>query len=165
MASVVEGEETMRLSLSGVMASIAVLALGLTGAAFAGVARHETTTAVTVTFTDTTFRLSSANLESGATTFVVVNRGKRRHLFAIQGPGVKGVHTTTLAPGGTAKLTVRLRAGAYVLSDPVGLGAYNVQFLDVVQAAVLTAKGGSDVVAPPVTVAPMCTGSSGTYTP
>jgi uncharacterized cupredoxin-like copper-binding protein len=155
----------MRLTLSGVMASIAVLAFGLTGTAFAGVARQATTTAVTVTFTDTTFRLSSVNLESGATTFVVVNRGKRHHMFAIQGPGVKGMHTATLAAGASAKLTVRLRAGAYVLSDPVGLGAYNVQFLDVIQAATLTAKGGTNVIVPPGAVAPMCTGSSGTYTP
>ena len=117
---------------------------------------------VTVTFTDTTFRLSSASLESGATTFVVVNHGKRRHVFTIKGPGVNGMHTATLAAGQSAKLTVQLRAGAYVLSDPVGLGAYNVQFLDVVRSAVLTGTGGTNVVAPPVTPPPMC---GATYTP
>jgi uncharacterized cupredoxin-like copper-binding protein len=162
MASVVEREETMRLSLFRAVVAAAVLALGLSATGFGGVARHATVTKVTVTFTDTTFRLSSASLESGATTFVVVNTGKNRHVFAIKGPGINGLHTATLAAGRSAKLTVHLRAGAYVLSDPVGLGVYNVQFLDVLPAAVLTASGGTNVVAPPVTAPPMC---GLTYTP
>ncbi len=56
------------------------------------------------------------------------------------------MHTATLAAGGSATLTVPLRAGAYVLSDPVGLGPYNVQFLDVVKAVVLTGGGSTNVV-------------------
>jgi uncharacterized membrane protein len=72
------------------------------------------------------------------------------------------MHTATLAAGKSATLTVRLRAGAYVISDPVGLGPYNVQFLDVVPSAVLTGTGGTNVVAPPVTPPPMC---GATYTP
>lgn len=152
----------MRVRLFGAVVAVAVLVSALAATAFAGVARDATATKVTVTFTDTTFRLSPASLESGATTFVVVNKGKKRHVFTIKGPGVNGLHTATLAAGRSGKLTVQLRAGAYVLSDPVGLGAYNVQFLDVVPAAVLTSTGGSNVVAPPVVAPPMC---GATYTP
>lgn len=152
----------MRPNLLRVVIPIAVVALALASTALAGTTRHTAATQVTVTFTDSTFRLSTVNLQSGATTFVVVNKGKKHHVFSIKGPGVNGMHTATLAAGKSAKLTVQLRAGAYVLSDPVGLGAYNVQFLDVLRSAVLTGTGGTNVVAPPVTPPPMC---GATYTP
>ncbi len=152
----------MKSNLLRVVIPIAAVALALTSTALAGTAGHTAATQVKVTFTDRTFRLSTDNLQSGATTFVVVNNGKKHHVFTIKGPGVNGMHTATLAAGKTAKLTVQLRAGAYVLSDPVGLGAYNVQFLDVVRSAVLTGTGGTNVVAPPVTPPPMC---GATYTP
>ncbi len=133
---------------SGFVAAVAVLALAaaVTAGSLASVARHATAAKITVTFTDTTFKLSNTNLQSGPTTFVVVNKGKKHHTFAIKGPGVKGMHTATLNAGSRATLTVPLRAGAYVLSDPVGLGPYNVQFLDVVNAAVLTGSGSTNVV-------------------
>jgi hypothetical protein len=133
-----------------------VVALELGGVASAGVARHATASTVTVTFTDTTLRVSPVSPESGRTTFVVFNKGKKHHLLAITGPGIKNVRTAKLAPGGRGTLTVTLRAGAYVLSDPIGLGAYNVQFLDIVPAADVTATGVSSVVSPPVTPPPMC---------
>jgi uncharacterized cupredoxin-like copper-binding protein len=160
--------ETMKAILLRSMILVAVLALACTSGALAGVARHtasaqaKAATLVKVTFTDSTLRLSNVSLQSGATTFVVFNNGKKQHVFSIKGPGVNGMHTATLAAGKSAKLTVKLRAGAYVLSDPVGLGAYNVQFLDVVPSAVLTGAGGTNVVAPPVTPPPMC---GATYTP
>ncbi len=152
----------MKRNLLRIVITAAALALALTSTAFAGLAAHSAATEVKVTFTDSTFRLSTVSLQSGATTFVVVNHGKRRHVFTIKGPGVNGLHTATLAAGKSATLTVQLRAGAYVLSDPVGLGAYNVQFLDVVPSAVVTGTGGTNVVAPPVTPPPMC---GATYTP
>jgi hypothetical protein len=152
----------MKRNLLRVLIPATVIALALTSTALAGTARHTAATQVKVTFTDSTFRLSTDSLQSGATTFVVVNKGKKHHAFTIKGPGVNGMHTATLAAGKSAKLTVQLRAGAYVLSDPVGLGAYNVQFLDVVRSAVLTGTGGTNVVAPPVTPPPMC---GATYTP
>jgi hypothetical protein len=133
------------------------------GPAVAGRSTARAAAQVKVTFTDSTFRLSNTNLQSGPTTFVVVNRGKHRHVFSIKGPGVKGAHSATLASGRTAKLTVTLRAGAYVLSDPVGLGVYNVQFLDVVKAIDVTGSGTSSAVAPPVEVPPMC--GVGPYNP
>jgi hypothetical protein len=144
--------------------AVSLLALCLTSLAPAGVARHASAgiAKVTVTFTDTTLRVSAANPESGTTTFIVVNKGKKHHVLAITGPGLTGTRTAKLAGGSRATLTVKLRPGAYVLSDPVGLGVYNVQFLNVVRAAVVSSSGGSSVVNPPVELPPMC---GGTYTP
>jgi hypothetical protein len=139
--------------------AVSVLALGLTGVAFAGVARPVSAAKVTVTFTDTTLQVSAANPESGTTTFVVFNKGKKRHVLEVTGPGLKGMRTAKLAAGSSATLTVKLRPGAYVLSDPVGLGVYNVQFLNVVRATVVSSSGGSSVVNPPVEVPPMCGGN------
>ena len=136
--------------------AVSLLALGLTDVAFAGVARQESAAKVTVTFTDTTLRVSAANPQSGTTTFVVLNKGKKLHVLAITGPGLRGMRTAKLAAGSSAKLTVTLRPGAYVLSDPVGLGVYNVQFLNVVRAVVVTSRGNSSVVTPPVDLPPMC---------
>ncbi len=90
------------------------------------------------------------------TTFVVLNKGKKHHVLAIEGPGLKGVQTSKLSSGGTTTLTVKLRPGSYVLSDPVGLGVYDVQFLSVVRASTITGKGNSNVVAAPVDPPPMC---------
>jgi hypothetical protein len=43
-----------------------------------------------------------------------------------------------------------------VLSDPIGLGVYDVQFLNVLKAAAVSGKGNSNVVAAPVAPPPMC---------
>jgi hypothetical protein len=113
-------------------------------------------TKVTVTFSDSKLAISKLNLQAGLTTFVVVNRGKKRHELAISGPGLKSASTPKLAPGSTAKLTVTLKAGAYMLADPIGLGEYNVRFLDIVPAAVVSAKGDASVVNTSTIPAGMC---------
>jgi hypothetical protein len=136
--------------------AICLLAVVLAGVASAGVSRHVSTTKVTVTFTDTSLRVAPDTHESGATTFVVLNTGKKHHVLVIAGPGVKGVHTANLAGGTSAKLTVTLRSGTYVFSDPVGLGIYDTQFLTVIRAATLSGKGNTNVVTPPVALPPMC---------
>ena len=51
---------------------------------------------------------------------------------------------------------MKLRPGTYVLSDPIGLGAYTSAFLDVVRAAVLTARGDGSESKPDVVPPPMC---------
>jgi hypothetical protein len=132
-----------------------LLALGVTGVAFAASARHAVSK-VTVTFTDRTIRATPMTPGSGPTTFFVLNKGKKPHMLMVKGPGVRGAHTTTLAAGKSAQLSVTLRPGAYVLSDPIGLGAYNVLFLDVVKSASLTAKGDANVVTPTTETPPMC---------
>ena len=132
------------------------LALGIAAIALAAPARHSVAAKVTVTFTDKTLRVSPTTPSSGETTFVVRNLGKKPHVLVVKGPGVKNARSPRLAAGGTGKLTVTLRPGAYVLSDPVGLGEYNVMFLDVIRSVSVQAKGDGRVVAPPVEVPPMC---------
>jgi iron uptake system component EfeO len=139
-----------------VLAALCTLALCLSGTSLGATARQATGTKVTVTFTDSRFSLSNASLEAGSTTFVVVNRGAKKHAFAIDGPGIHGVQTPKLTAGQRASFTVTLRAGAYVLSDPVGLSPYNVQFLDIVPASTVTATGDSSVVQTPPTASQMC---------
>jgi len=134
----------MRRALAAAVVSLAALA----AAAVAQAAPRERAVVgtVTVTITDRTLRVTPLNPESGSTKFVVLNKGKRGHVFAIAGPGVKGVRTGKIAPGRRATLTVKLRPGAYVLSDPVGLGAYTSAFLDVIRASTLTSRGGGSKV-------------------
>jgi hypothetical protein len=132
------------------------LALGVAAIAVAAPARHSAAAKVTVTFTDKTLRVSPTTPSSGETTFVVRNLGKKAHVLVVKGPGVKSARSPKLAAGGTGKLTVTLRPGAYVLSDPIGLGEYNVMFLDVIRSTAVQAKGDGSVVAPPVEVPPMC---------
>ena len=146
------GRVISRLLVLGV---VSALALAVTGIAPARSTQHAVSK-VTVTFTDSSLRASPTTPGSGVTTFVVVNRGKKVHALTVKGPGVKGVHSAKVAAGRSATLTVTLKAGAYVLSDPAGLGEYNVLFLDVIKAASLTAKGDGSVVAPPVDPPPMC---------
>jgi hypothetical protein len=143
------------ISRSLVVAVVSVLALAVTGVAPARNTR-QAVSKVTVTFTDSTLRASPTTPGSGVTTFVVVNKGKKMHALTVKGPGVKGAHSARVAAGRTTKLTVTLKPGAYVLSDPAGLGEYNVLFLDVIRTASLTAKGDGSVVAPPVDTPPMC---------
>jgi hypothetical protein len=143
----------------GVVAVVSLVGLVVAGMAPAA---QSTSATVTVTFTDSTLRVSPSMPQSGPTTFVVVNRGRRAHMLVISGPGIKGAHSAKLAAGKKGSLTVTLRPGAYQLSDPVGLGAYNVQFLDIVKATSVSATGSSSVTAPVVTPPPMC---GATYTP
>jgi len=139
--------------LAGIL--VFVLALGLAGITSARTQQAKVAK-VTVTFTDKTLRVSTITRDAGMTTFVVFNKGKKHHVLAIEGPGLKGVQTSKLAAGASATLTVNLRPGAYVLSDPVGLGVYDVQFLNVLKAAAVSGKGNSNVVAAPVAPPPMC---------
>lgn len=144
------------LRLKAAVGVCAVAALCTAGVALAGVKGQAAATKVTVTFTDTKLAISKLSLQAGRTTFLVVNKGKHRHVLAISGPGLKSASTPKVAPGGTAKLTVTLKAGAYMLADPIGLGEYNVRFLDIVPAAVVSAKGDSSVVDTSTIPAGMC---------
>jgi len=109
-----------------------------------------------VTLANGTLRISNANLEAGLTTFVVVNKAKGHHALAISGPGLKNAQTPKIGPGGTASLTVRLKAGAYTLADPFGNGFFDVKYLDIAPAAVETARGNSSVVNTSTVPAAMC---------
>ena len=78
------------------------------------------------------------------------------HLFSISGPGVAGKKTGRIAPGKNATLTVTLKPGAYVLSDPVGLGTYTSAFLDVIRKTDLSGRGNGSTVQPEATPPAMC---------
>ena len=84
-------------------------------------------------------------LQSGTTTFVVRNTGKKSHVFAISGPGVKRARTRALLSAGkSAMLTVNLRTGSYMLSDPVGLGPYSVEYVNVIRAGRSRRRGSRE---------------------
>ena len=122
----------------------------------AGTSKQTAAASVTVTITDRTLHVSPTNPSSGSTRFVVLNKGKKIHFFTISGPGVKGTKTGKIAPGKSATLTVKLKVGAYVLSDPVGLGVYTSAFLDVIRASSLSGHGNSNSVQPEIAPPPMC---------
>jgi hypothetical protein len=140
------------------LAAASALTLCVVGAAFATPVSDRGTTVlkVTVTFSDTGLRVSPTTPGAGPTTFVVRNQGKKVHVLVVKGPGVKGARTGKIPAGATGKLKVTLRPGAYVLSDPVGLGEYNVMFLDVLKQTVLHARGDGSVVGPDMGPPPMC---------
>ncbi len=147
---------TRRMGRLPAVIAVSVFALGLAGVAHAGVVRQASAAKVTVTFTDRTLRVAPANPGSGTTTFVVVNKGKKRHVLAITGPGLNDVRTGKVAAGRSATLIVKLRPGTYVLSDPVGLGTYTSAFINVIRATVLSARGNGSEVQPDVEPPPMC---------
>ncbi len=133
-----------------------LIALSVTGIALASSGDTSIASTVRVTFSDRSLRVTPTTPSSGPTTFIVRNAGKKVHVLVVKGPGVKGARTAKIPAGSTAKLNVTLRAGAYVLSDPVGLGEYNVMFLDVLAAATVGGKGDARAVAPDVELPPMC---------
>ena len=112
-----------RRTMSRVHALVAasLLALGLTGVALAA-GRHASVLKVTVTFSDTSLHVSPTTPSSGPTTFLVRNKGKKAHVLVVKGPGVNGARSAKIAAGSIGTLEVTLRPGAYVLSDPIGLG-------------------------------------------
>ena len=133
-----------------------LLALGVTGVAFAASGDRSISSTVRVTFSDSSLRVTPTTPASGPTTFLVRNNGKKVHVLVVKGPGVKGARTAKIPSGSIGKLSVTLRPGAYVLSDPIGLGEYNVMFLDVLKAAAVGGKGDARAVAPEVELPPMC---------
>jgi hypothetical protein len=150
------GTSRRNMLRGGAAVAIAACSLGLPGVADAAVGKRGSAVSVTVTITDRTLRVSPTNPSSGSTTFVVVNRGKRAHFFAISGPGVSAKKTGKIAPGERTRLTVTLKPGAYVLSDPVGLGAYTSAFLDVIRRTDLSGRGNGNTVQPEPEAPPMC---------
>jgi plastocyanin len=85
----------------------AALALGIGGTATAGVSSVHTTT-VTVTAKDFSFALSRKTVAAGRVTFVLRNKGRTKHDFAIAGRRSKVV-----GAGKTTRLTVTLKKGRY----------------------------------------------------
>jgi hypothetical protein len=107
-------------------ALVVVAALGL--AATAGAQRSALRTTVVVT--DSGLTVSRVSMLEGVVTFVATNRGRKAHAFAIRGPSLS-LRTPKLATGKSARLTVLLRPGRYVLWDPLVLGRANQRVLEV----------------------------------
>jgi hypothetical protein len=127
----------------------------LAAAVFAPAAAAKART-ITVTEREFSLRLSSRALPTGPLTLVAVNRGHIPHALAIAGPGVKA-RTAMLAPGASARLTVRLRAGAYTLWCPVGTHAS--------LGMKVTLAAGKAATAPAPAPAPTTTSGDTTTTP
>ncbi|AJC52871.1 cupredoxin domain-containing protein [Streptomyces sp. 769] len=75
---------------------------------------------ITVTMKEYSLALSPAQAAAGTVTFVVDNAGAVAHALTVAGPGVSDAHTSTVPPGGQARLTVTLKAGSYELWCPIG---------------------------------------------
>lgn len=114
---------TSRRARFGLAALISLGALG--GAAAAGLAAHTAPRVSHITVTEREYRitLSQRSFKPGMTTFVVQNRGKVAHEFAIRGPGISSKRIAgMIAPGAQRSLSVRLRGGSYTLFCPLHLG-------------------------------------------
>ena len=125
---------TRRIGWPSVLVAFAVLALGLVGVALAGVKSGGTTANVTVTFTDKRLAVSHGLVTAGPATFVVANKGLKPHTLTIRGPGIGLKSTKTINAGGTAKVTLTLRKGAYMLADKVINGSASIRWLMVAPA-------------------------------
>jgi hypothetical protein len=134
--------------------ALSVLALGLTGVGFAGTAHHVIAAKVTVTLTDAKLTVYPGGLRAGNATFVVVNKGQKFHVLAISGPGLKGIRTPKLAAGRSTTLTLKLRTGAYLLSDPMGLGSFTTSWLVVNPGSAVSSGPNSARPNGPVSKAP-----------
>lgn len=90
--------------------AVAFAAFALAGPALAAPAHagRAAGTPVKVTATEFKFKLSSTSVAAGSVTFTIVNRGKLSHDFSIGGK-----KSAMIAPGKSAKLTVKLKAGKY----------------------------------------------------
>jgi hypothetical protein len=106
-----------------------IVAVGLPAGASAGATRHALLTEVHVTFTDKTLLVRASNPNPGPATIFIVNRGAKLHVLTIRGPGMRNPKTQRVAPGAKLTVGVKLLAGAYQITDPVGLGKSMVRWL------------------------------------
>jgi plastocyanin len=111
-------------------------------------AAHASSRAIRVTVTEREYKISLARrtFKAGKVTFVVQNRGKLAHAFAISGPSVAGKKIPgTIAPGKSRSLTLQLHGGTYKLWCPihVALGMKTKIKVSGTSSAGTTTGGGS----------------------
>jgi plastocyanin len=105
-----------RIAFTALVVVAAVIGAGAAGL----VARASTrTTRVTVTEREYKITLSKRTFSPGTVTFLINNRGKLAHSFAIRGPGLSKRISGTIPAGGHRTLTVRLKAGTFSLWCPI----------------------------------------------
>jgi hypothetical protein len=100
-----------------------VLAFGMLGVALAGVEQRTLATEVNVTLTNGKLTVRPARVPVGSVTFSLVNKGRQLAVFAVTGPGVKGVQTRNVKPRHIATLNMKLRTGNYMLWDQAPTGS------------------------------------------
>jgi hypothetical protein len=130
---------TRSIGRPGLLIALAVLALGLVGVALAGGKDSKPAASVTVTFTDKRLVVSHGLVQAGPATFVVANKGRKPHTLTIRGPGIGLKTMRTIKAGGSGRLTVQLRKGAYMLADKVIHGSASIRWIMVAAA---TTSGG-----------------------
>jgi len=72
-------------------------------------------TTVSTTEADFSIALSQKAFTPGTYVFQVRNAGKYPHNLVIAGPGVNSAASETMKPGGSAAVTVTMKAGSYEL--------------------------------------------------
>jgi uncharacterized cupredoxin-like copper-binding protein len=87
---------------------------GTSGAASSG------TQTVEVSATEFALKLPTTTFAPGTYTFVMNDDGHATHAIELQGPGVDGVKSGVVGPGGSTSLTATLQKGTYTLWCPVG---------------------------------------------
>ena len=97
-------------------AALVVLALGLCSAALAN---RSSGSQATVTLGDGKLTVMPKTFKPGTLTLVIVNHGKLSHALAIMGAGLQAKRTPVLATGKSARLTVTVKTGAYLIWDPL----------------------------------------------
>jgi hypothetical protein len=153
----VSRRETLKgAALTRFLGALAVSAIAVASSAVAEGTAGTTAATVAVTITDQSLRVMPTEAGSGMTTFVVRNSGRKPHMLAIAGPGLKNARTARIAAGKDATLTVTLRTGTYMLYDPVGLSTYTAEYIDVTGATTLTGTGTSNVANPSASTPGMC---------
>jgi hypothetical protein len=107
-----------RLIRGCVRLSVALVALTL-GFCSAALANRWGGSQATVTLGDGKLTVTPKTFRPGTLTLVIVNHGKLSHALAIMGAGLQAKRTPVLATGKSAKLTVTVKTGAYLIWDPL----------------------------------------------
>ena len=99
---------------------LAILALGVLGAATAGVVAHASPAKKTINVTEREYsiKLSARKAPVGVVHFVIRNSGKYAHALSVKSGGLTK-RTPLIKPGKTATLTVNLKKGSVSLWCPV----------------------------------------------
>jgi uncharacterized cupredoxin-like copper-binding protein len=101
----------------GIAAAFAAAATLIGGCGSSGQVRGKLVSAIE---TEYQIVLSQARFTPGTYTFDVENHGQLTHSLEVIGPGTgRRVLSKNIAPGQSADLTVRLRAGTYELICPI----------------------------------------------
>ena len=133
---------------------LAILALGVLGAATAGVVAHASPAKTTINVTEREYsiKLSARKAPVGVVHFVIKNTGKYSHALSLKGGGISK-RTPLIKPGKTATLTVNLKKGSVALWCPVpghaALGMKATLALGIAVAATTTADTTTTTYNPP----------------